>query len=67
MLTKKELCKRWKVSERFVEKLSREKLPRLDISGGARRGTFRFRMSDVEAYELENLSGPCTKEVVEDD
>lgn len=55
-ITKKELSKRWKVSERFIENLSKEKLPCLDVSGGAKRGTFRFRLADIEAYENKWLN-----------
>lgn len=47
LFTKKELSKRWKVSERFIENLSGDKLPRIDISGGAKRGTFRYRSEDI--------------------
>ncbi|NTV51284.1 MAG: hypothetical protein HGA69_00405 [Desulfobulbaceae bacterium] len=56
-LTKAEISKRWKVSGRFVEKLSAERLPKFDISGGARRKTYRYNLKDVEAYETKYTIG----------
>lgn len=51
VLTKRELAKRWKVTPRFIDGIDVKKLPKLDISGGAKRRTLRFFLSDVEAYE----------------
>ena len=51
MLTKKELITRWKVSGSFIDGLSTNKLPKIDISGGAKRRTYRYRLEDIIAYE----------------
>lgn len=57
LITRQELSKRWKTSPRFISDIPIGKLPRIDISGGGKRGTYRYRIEDVEAYELRYLHG----------
>ena len=52
-LTTKELSKRWSLSTRTVQNLPVEDLPRLDISRGKKRSTYRYRLEDVERFESD--------------
>lgn len=52
-LTKKDLIKRWKTSERTIDRLRKTgKLPWLDLSGGqGMKPIVRFRIEDIKEYE----------------
>ena len=57
LLTTKDLSIRWQKSTRSIAKIPPNELPRIDISTGHGRPTYRFRPEDVVTYENRRTVG----------
>ncbi len=55
--TRKDLADRWNTGNGLISDISTEELPRIDISGGKKRPTYRYCLKDIEAYESKHLQG----------
>ena len=51
LLRSKDLAERWQMTEKALRSIPVEKLPRVNLSHGKKRPTWRYRLEDVEKFE----------------
>ena len=65
VLTTNDLAKRWKLTPRSIVRIPEDKLPRMNVSTGTGRPTFRFRMEDILKFEKMQTIGKINEWLVE--